>query len=109
MASRFRLFDNGGKSADRYTLIDCKRKLYNGRAVYDYFAFDENPTHPQGFGATADIRPEHYYGLLDTAGKRISLLDLPPEAQAAARRFLKECGASKAAVETLERKYRRTK
>lgn len=74
-----RCYDNGGESADRYTVVytgryDCAR---NG---YQYVGMSENPYHPQGFGQHGEStdgpidRPS--YGHL---GKRIQFMDLPED------------------------------
>lgn len=42
---RFKVYDNNGRSLDRYTIIDTK--------TGDVFGSSENPFHPQGFGQYA--------------------------------------------------------
>jgi hypothetical protein len=81
MPSTARIYDNGGKTADRYTLvvpsIDEPGKL-------DMWGFDENPYHPQGFGQYAGSY--HKMGSYSHLGKLVSISDLPDKAQ----RFVKE-------------------
>lgn len=68
----FRIFDNGGKTQDRYTLINSDG---------DIFGFDFHPFHPQGFG--------QYCGNVDQwcskdtkhLGKKIAIDQLSDQAQ----------------------------
>jgi len=66
-----KIFDNGGKTVDRYTLITPEG---------DVFGFSENPHHPQGFG-----QYDGDYGNTLSSyrhlGKPIKPEDLPEEAQ----------------------------
>jgi hypothetical protein len=76
-----RIYDNGGKTFDRYTVVFTGR--YKGRDGCDYLGMSDNPMHPQGFGQhgwSQNIidRPPH--ALL---GKRIRWEDLPPICQKA--------------------------
>jgi len=48
---RFRVYDNGGESVDRYTIVFCSddlAELCGGE--YPYLAASGEPFHPQGFG-----------------------------------------------------------
>ena len=76
MGSSIRIYDNGGKTVDRYTLvvpsIDEPGKL-------DMYGFNESPFHPQGFGQySGSYMPMGSYSHL---GKLVSLEDLPEQAQ----------------------------
>jgi len=73
------IFDNGGKTLDRYTLINKYGEVYG---------FSENPR--TGFGQyshtlfTGEDRKKYILDALadkDWLGKRIKLKDLPKEAQ----------------------------
>lgn len=77
------IFDNGGKTADRYTLITTHGNVYT---------FDEKPFSPSGIGQFAFTYTEKTK-LVQTVlkdesliGKRIKLKDLSEEAQ----KFVKE-------------------
>lgn len=81
MPSRIRIYDDGGKTVDRYTLVvpsvDEPRML-------DMYGFNDAPYHPQGFGQYAGS-----YGRMGSyahIGKLISYHDLPEQAQ----RFVRE-------------------
>ena len=69
-----RLYDNGGKSFDRYTAVYMKEperspNTYNARGM------SENPYHPQGFGQCCSAMPGRHLG------KRITFDELPPDCQ----------------------------
>lgn len=70
-----RIFDNGGKTFDRYTILI-------GRAI---FGCSENPTHPQGIGQyCGEMEPERMratYRKSCWLGKRVKFDDLPGEVQ----------------------------
>lgn len=70
-----RIYDNGGKTADRYTVIymDCPE----GRGLYGSRGMSADPFHPQGFGMWGAAMPGKHLG------KRIKLKDLPPACQRA--------------------------
>ena len=65
MNSGSRIFDDGGKTIDRYTLITADNSMYG---------FNDEPFHPQGFGQYCGTWQGGATGHL---GKRISLKDLP--------------------------------
>ena len=69
-----RIFDNGGGTIDRYTLI-----TYDGMV----YSFNDNPYHPQGFGQYCG---QWKGGSTHHLGKKISTANLPENAQ----RFVKE-------------------
>ena len=72
---KLRIYDNGGKTIDRYTLI-----LPDGEA----WGFNDDPYHPQGFGqyagSLAGLRSFSHLG------KPVGIMDLPENA----RRFVDE-------------------
>jgi len=81
MANKARIYDDGGKSIDRYTLVVPS---VNEPGKLDMYGFDENPYYPQGFGQFAgscDKMPSYAH-----LGKLISYNDLPDQAQ----RYVKE-------------------
>lgn len=81
-----RIYDNGGKTADRYTILPPKwagEDWHYSRSPsaprWQAIASDRDPFHPQGYGqhCGADAGPH--------LGKRISWDDLPPKVQQFAR------------------------
>ncbi len=73
---KLRIYDNGGKTVDRYTMI-----LPDGEA----WGFSSNPYHPQGFGQYAgNLSDLHTFSHLGKPVK--SIRDLPEEAS----RFVNE-------------------
>lgn len=74
-----RCYDNGGKTADRYTIIPPRwdtQHRENSRTFYAIGA-SENPFHPQGVGMHVAAVPGPHLG------KRVKWTDLP----AAVRKF----------------------
>jgi len=81
MPSQVRIYDNGGKTIDRYTLVVPS---VNTPGMLDMYGFNDNPYHPQGFGQYAgEYRQMSSYSHL---GKLVSLDSLPDDA----RRFVKD-------------------
>lgn len=72
-----KIYDNGGKTFDRYTAVfedrPYTRNMRDPRV--EALAFSENPFHPQGFGQHTSAMPGRHLG------KRIELKDLPPKAR----------------------------
>lgn len=66
----FRIMDNGGASADRFTIVTCDG---------DYFAYSELPSHPQGVGLTGEgIDPQVLQDWEESGHARdIRWIDLP--------------------------------
>ena len=93
---RFVLLDDGGVTADRYTLFSAKPTVYPGAllrdAVHQYIGFNGNPYHPQGFGMHGEISVAQYNGhkreRFRSLGKPVKLDTLPPQAQKFARQFM---------------------
>jgi hypothetical protein len=90
---RFLLLDDGGKTADRYTLLSTKPTVYMGHdRVHQYIGFSERPFHPQGFGQHGEMSHsqylEHRHERFRSLGKRIKLDALPPDAQKFAKSFM---------------------
>lgn len=76
-------YDNGGKSADRYTAL-YGAPLWDpvyGRNVPCRF-MSTHPSHPMGVGIFAD-HPSHDRASL---GRKVRFLDLPPDVQSCIRR-----------------------
>jgi hypothetical protein len=76
---KVRVYDNGGRSADRYTVV------YSGNyGSYLYLGMNSAPFHPQGIG----MHGEGKHGPIDRPtyghlGKKIKYADLPPDCRRA--------------------------
>lgn len=42
-----KIYDNGGKTADRYAIIFKDWRYWNGDRLFQCLGLSENPTHPQ--------------------------------------------------------------
>lgn len=78
----FKFYDNGGKSADRYTACWPLEKVringtYPRGVTYPYIAMSENPFHPMGVGMHGDSA----YLPSRSLGKKISFAELPMDCQ----------------------------
>lgn len=95
------IFDNGGETFDRYTVIYLDEPVsddpyYSDR--YLYFAMSERPFHPQGFGQHGEIdlfpsqlkqlRKGKGQRLFSHLGKRIDFEDLPEDCKKAVKQDL---------------------
>ena len=69
-----RIYDNGGKTYDRYTLITADNSI---------FGFNANPFHPQGFGQYGG---DWEGGSTRHLGKKITVASLPEQA----KRYVKQ-------------------
>ena len=78
-----RCYDNGGKTADRYTVVFTKKPIFvlaNGSKGFGYLGMSSYPFHPQGIGTRGESpnqpidRPS--YGHL---GKKILFENLPED------------------------------
>ena len=79
--NRIRCYDNGGKTADRYTVVylDCPE---NAPGMYWSIGMDSSPFHPHGFG-------QHGAAMLGRhLGKRIRFADLPEDCRQCVRQDL---------------------
>lgn len=72
MIKKFRIFDNGGKTADRFTLINSDG---------DVFGFDEHPFYPLGFGQYCGNVSEWKSKSTGHLGKRITISQLSEQAK----------------------------
>ena len=70
-----RIYDNGGKTIDRYTVVymDCPE----GGGLYGARGMNAHPFHPQGFGQYCAAMPGRHLGL------RITFEELPRDCQRA--------------------------
>ena len=77
-----RVYDNGGESFDRYTVLRLDWPETVGCVMA--IGMSEHPTHPQGFGQhTSAMDGSHL-------GKRIAFRDLPTSCQEVAKHFLED-------------------
>lgn len=81
-----RVYDNGGKTVDRYTVVFTavkhSRVDHRGFTLYECLAMNAVPFHPQGFG-------QHSEAMLGAhLGKRIPFASLPEDCQKCAMRDL---------------------
>lgn len=82
------VYDNGGKTADRYTALygapfwdfETYGRNVPGRAM------SENPFHPQGIG----LYIEHPAHLRDSLGRKVRFCDLPNKVQQCIRQDCEE-------------------
>lgn len=67
-----RIYDNGGKTADRYTAVymDQPERQPNTFAAV---GMSERPFHPQGFGQHCTAMPGRHLG------RRVNRMDLPQD------------------------------
>jgi len=81
-----RIYDNGGKTFDRYTIIPPRwSKQYRERSrLFEAIGASECPYSPQGFGMHVSAAPGAHLG------KRIKWTDLPQQVQAFARQSFPE-------------------
>lgn len=72
-----RLYDNGGQSFDRYTIIPPRwAKQYKERSgLFEAIGANERPFSPQGFGMHVSAAPGAHLG------KRVKWSDLPEDVQ----------------------------
>jgi hypothetical protein len=83
-----RCYDNGGTTADRYTVVYTGN--YRGNGNFQYVGMSALPFHPQGFGQHGehtqqiDVNQWGYapaMGRTNRLGKRIPFCELPPDCQ----------------------------
>lgn len=72
------IYDNDGKTADRYTFIPLDRRHYpprrtrDGSLLYACLGCSAYPSHPQGFSQFSEaVRGRHL-------GRRVAPEDIPP-------------------------------
>lgn len=85
------IYDNNGKSADRYTAVvpfDASKE-YNGSKCI-FFGFDEDPTNPLGIGQSGEAMTFIHRPTSKHLGKRIMFSELPLKAQNALWSWVKD-------------------
>ena len=74
------VYDNGGKTFDRYTVVFKDRQLYpDGINYYEGLGLSFNPDDPQGFSQHTVVHPDHLK--TNGLGRKISFSDLPENVQ----------------------------
>lgn len=73
-------YDNGGKTADRYTAVYLNYPEENG--AFQAVGMSADPFHPQGFGQHCTAIPGGHLG------RRIAFEELPEDCQKLVRRDL---------------------
>lgn len=68
-----RIYDNGGKTADRYTVVYMT--LPESRGCYAAVGMNAEPFHPQGIGTHTSAMPGRHLG------RRITFDQLPHDCQ----------------------------
>ena len=77
-----RIYDNGGETVDRYTVVFTGNfKGRDGRCYY--LGMSESPFHPQGFGQHGESDTVIDYPKYSHLGKKIKFQDLPTDCQKA--------------------------
>lgn len=80
-----RIFDNGGETFDRYTILPSRfDKKYRDGMLVDCVGASEFPFHPQGFGQWSQAQAGHHLG------KRVHIDALPTDVQKFARQSFPE-------------------
>lgn len=83
MENTIRIYDNGGKTFDRYTVVFMT--LPERRpGTFSALGMSANPFHPQGYGMHCSAMPGRHLG------RRIALAQLPDPCQRLVRRDLAE-------------------
>lgn len=69
---KIRCYDNGGKTADRYTIVFTGRYKNKTGGEHWYLGASGNPFHPQGIGAQGSSRTQIDYPSYKHLGKKIT-------------------------------------
>ena len=80
-----RCYDNGGKTADRYTVV-FMTEPDGARGCFYALTMDDRPFHPQGIGMHCSAMPGRHLG------RRIGWDRLPPNCQRAVENDMRELG-----------------
>lgn len=79
-----RCYDNGGRSADRYTVVYMDDLEDKRRNLYSCIGMNDRPFHPQGIGMHGTAQPGKHLG------KRVKFSELPADCQKAVLQDLDE-------------------
>jgi len=74
-----RCYDNGGKTADRYTVVFTGRYTHKTGGDFIFLSMSTHPTHPQGVGQHGSDRNQIDRPAYSHLGKRIKFDDLPED------------------------------
>ena len=80
LVRQVRIYDNGGKTFDRYTAVYMFERERGG--LYGARGMSEHPFHPQGFGQCCTASPGRHLG------RRIAFWDLPADCQRLVRNYI---------------------
>jgi len=75
------VYDNGGKTADRYTIVFTGRYRHKTNGSFVHLGASAHPFHPQGVGMHGESRDQIDYPSYGHLGKKIGFKDLPPDVQ----------------------------
>lgn len=80
MNSRVCVYDNGGKTADRYSVLI--KRTASGKKVVEIYGMSDDPLSPQGINQYSHTAAN---GFRDFAflGKRVRVIDLPEDVRKA--------------------------
>lgn len=78
-----RVYDNGGKSADRYTAVFMAMPEHI-KGLYFSIGMSADPFHPLGVGMSCAAMPGRHLG------RRIAIEELPPDCQRLVRDIASE-------------------
>ena len=80
---RVRCYDNGGESADRYTVVFTGKYRHKTDGEFWYVGMSDNPYHPQGVGmhGSSPTRIDGYGVSTGHLGKRLQFNQLPKPCQ----------------------------
>ena len=87
---KFRIYDNGGKSCDRYTFVIREKDS----SELQFWSSSENPSHPQGFGQYCGSSSDGYHAGRHLGAKVREFSELPYIARAYFADCAKSCGWS---------------
>lgn len=76
-----RVYDNGGESFDRYTVVFTGRYRHKTGGSFWYLGMSARPFHPQGFGQHGESDRQIDYPTYGHLGKKISFDGLPADCQ----------------------------
>lgn len=76
-----RCYDNGGETADRYTVVFTGNYTHKTGRQHWYLGMSANPFHPQGVGMHGESSTQIDRPAYSHLGKKIKFEDLTKEAQ----------------------------
>ena len=82
------IYDNGGKTADRYTVVYDPYEVEGG-LIFPYLGMSAEPSHPQGFGQHGELTFRY---TREPGERTIDFAELPKDCQKAVTQDLEEEG-----------------